>query len=112
MMNVNEIRNTIKDELAREFIDAFENARASKADSYTFVLPVVVGDETFYGKFALTACQWYDTKRSKAFDYENDTEDAVEALNTLVRVREAKAAEAAAKSAERKADRKATEEEA
>ena len=101
-MNTTEIRNYVKDTAAQMFIDAFPNCAATIDKDYQYVFPVEVDGKTVYAKFTLTTCVWADTKSKPAFNFEEETLDAQEALEDMQRERAQKAAEAAQKKSKSK----------
>lgn len=86
-MNSVEIRNYVKDTAAQMFIDAFPNCAATIDKDYQYVFPVEVEGKTVYAKFTLTTCAWTDTKSKPAFNFEEETLDAQEALEDMQRER-------------------------
>ena len=101
-MNSVEIRNYVKDTAAQMFIDAFPNCAATIEKDYQYVVPIEVEGKTVYAKFTLTTCAWADTKSKPAFNFEEKTLDAQEALEDMQRERAQKAAEAAQKKSKSK----------
>lgn len=83
-MNATEIRNTIKNTAAQNFIDQNPECAASVEDDYVYVVPVEVEGKTMYAKWTLTACQWADTKSRAAFNFQKDTLDAQKSLDELI----------------------------
>ena len=95
MMKAEEIRNVVRDTTAEKLIQCFPELTATKDKAYAYALPIETEDGVFYAKLTVTCCQWYDTKKTPAFNPAEDTTNAVEALAEIKRVRARKAEEKA-----------------
>lgn len=94
MMNATELKNVIRDTVAKSLIEMFPDMRSVPEKPYTFVVPVEIEGRTYWGKLGLTSAQ-LETKNKEAFDG-SDCPPAAEAFDAFL---EQRAAEAAAKKA-------------
>ena len=102
MMNATELKNVIRDTVAKSLIEMFPDMRSVPEKPYTFVVPVEIEGRTYWGKLGLTSAQ-LETKSKEAFDG-FDCPPAAEAFL------EQRAAEAAAKKKKSKKDEDVNEE--
>ena len=99
-----EIRNTVKDTIATQFVAAFPTA--VQIDDYTYAVPMGTAEDNgapLFAKFDISCPNWYATVKTEAFDL--DTK--VAAYNTELAERAAKAEAKAKAAAEKEAQRKA-----
>ena len=89
MMNSVEIKNAIRDTIARAFLNDHPDALAVVGKDYTFVVPVEIEGKTYWGKAGFTSCQIADTKARPAFNPETDATPALEAFENMLQEREA-----------------------
>ena len=89
MMNSVEIKNAIRDTIARAFLNDHPDALAINGKDYTFVIPVEIEGKTYWGKAGFTSCQIVDTKARPAFNPETDATPALEAFENMLAEREA-----------------------
>lgn len=89
MMNTVEIKNAIRDAVARAFLNDHPDALAINGKDYTFVVPVEVEGKTYWGKAGFTSCQIADTKARPAFNPDTDATPALEAFENMLAEREA-----------------------
>ena len=89
MMNSVEIKNTIRDTIARAFLNDHPDALAVVGKDYTFVIPVEIEGKTYWAKAGFTSCAYCATKSRPAFDPETDATPALEAFENMLEEREA-----------------------
>ena len=89
MMNSVEIKNAIRDTIARAFLNDHPDALAINGKDYTFVIPVEIEGKTYWGKAGFTSCQIADTKARPAFNPDTDATPALEAFENMLEEREA-----------------------
>lgn len=89
MMNTVEIKNAIRDAVARAFLNDHPDALAINGKDYTYVVPVEIEGKTYWGKVGFTSCQIADTKARPAFNPETDATPALEAFENMLAEREA-----------------------
>ena len=89
MMNSVEIKNAIRDTVARAFLNDHPDALAINGKDYTFVIPVEIEGKTYWAKAGFTSCAYCATKSRPAFDPETDATPALEAFENMLAEREA-----------------------
>lgn len=89
MMNSVEIKNTIRDTIARAFLNDHPDALAVVGKDYTYVVPVEIEGKTYWGKAGFTSCAYCNTKSRPAFNPETDATPALEAFENMLAEREA-----------------------
>lgn len=89
MMNSVEIKNTIRDTIARAFLNDHPEALAVVGKDYTYVVPVEIEGKTYWGKAGFTSCSFIETKSRAAFNPETDATPALEAFENMLAEREA-----------------------
>lgn len=104
MMNATELKNVIRDTVAKSLIEMFPDMRSVPEKPYTFVVPVEIEGRTYWGKLGLTSAQ-LETKSKEAFDG-FDCPPAAEAFDAFLEQRAAEAAAKKASSAKKKKTKK------
>lgn len=102
MMNSVEIKNVIRDTVAKKFINDNPDALAINGKDYTFVVPVEIDGKTYWAKAGFTSCQYSDTKARPAFNPDTDATPALEAFENMLTEREANEKAREAKKKEKK----------